>query len=46
MALIPLRSYRIIYQINDAGHGLDIVFVGPRRDVYEELIAALLEKGA
>jgi mRNA interferase RelE/StbE len=32
-----IRTYRIIYRLNDDESCLDIVFVGPRRNVYEEL---------
>ncbi len=39
-----VRTYRIVYQINDEEATLDIVFVGPRRTVYEELRTLLLEK--
>ena len=37
-----VRTYRIIYQINDDNTTLDVVFVGPRRNVYEELRVLLL----
>ncbi len=37
-----VRTYRIIYRINDDGSCLEIVFVGPRRNVYEELRTLLL----
>ncbi|MDF0651150.1 MAG: type II toxin-antitoxin system mRNA interferase toxin, RelE/StbE family [Nitrospira sp.] len=40
-----VRTYRIIYRINDDESCLDIVFVGPRRNVYEELRTLLLAKG-
>ena len=36
-----VRSYRVIYAINDEERTLDVVFVGPRRNVYEELRALL-----
>ena len=39
-----VRSHRIIYAVNDDEAALDIVFVGPRRNVYEELRELLLEK--
>ena len=32
-----VRNHRIIYRINENESMLDIVFVGPRRDIYEEL---------
>ena len=40
--LAGLRSfrfgkYRIIYRINEQESALDILLVGPRRDIYEEL---------
>jgi mRNA interferase RelE/StbE len=30
-----IRTYRIIYRLNDDESCLDIVFVGPHRNVYE-----------
>lgn len=36
-----VRSYRILYRINDEAGTLDIVYVGPRRTVYEEFRALL-----
>jgi len=36
-----VRTYRIIYRINDRGATIDVVFVGARRSVYEELQALL-----
>ncbi|THJ24382.1 MAG: cytotoxin [Nitrospira sp. CG24E] len=36
-----VRTYRIIYRINDQGATIDVVFVGARRSVYEELQALL-----
>jgi mRNA-degrading endonuclease RelE of RelBE toxin-antitoxin system len=30
-----VRSYRIVYQLNEQEHWLVIHYVGPRRDVYE-----------
>ena len=35
-------KYRIIYRINDAESALDILLVGPRRDIYEELRERIL----
>ena len=32
-----VRTYRLIYQINDEDRTVDVLFVGPRRNVYEEL---------
>jgi len=40
-----IRTYRIIYRVQDDEFGLDIVFVGPRRNVYEELRTLLLARG-
>jgi mRNA-degrading endonuclease RelE of RelBE toxin-antitoxin system len=40
-----VRNHRIIYRINGDESMLDIVLVGPRRDVYEELRDLLIEKG-
>jgi mRNA interferase RelE/StbE len=37
-----IRTYRIIYRLNDDESCLDIVFVGPHRNVYEELRTLLL----
>jgi len=34
-----VRSYRIIYRLNDDERTLDVVFVGQRRNVYEELLS-------
>jgi mRNA-degrading endonuclease RelE of RelBE toxin-antitoxin system len=39
-----VRTYRIIYRINDDDAMLDVVFIGPRRTVYEELKALLRER--
>jgi len=39
-----LGGYRIIYRIGDEQDGLDILYVGPRRDVYENLRELLAEK--
>ena len=36
-----VRTYRIIYRINDEEAMLDVVFMGPRRTVYEELASLL-----
>lgn len=40
-----VRTYRVIYRLNDDEATLDIVFVGPRRNVYEEIRELLVEKG-
>jgi mRNA interferase RelE/StbE len=37
-----VRTYRIIYRIHDDESCLDIVFIGPRRNIYEELRTLLL----
>ena len=37
-----VRSYRLIYAVNDEEATLDVIFVGPRRTVYEELRRLLL----
>lgn len=39
-----VRTYRIIYRIHDDESCLDIVFAGPRRNVYEELRTLLLAR--
>ncbi|MFY4727998.1 type II toxin-antitoxin system RelE family toxin [Nitrospira sp. BLG_2] len=39
-----IRTYRIIYRIHDDESCLDIVFIGPRRNVYEELRTLLLAR--
>ncbi|MDF0644471.1 MAG: type II toxin-antitoxin system RelE/ParE family toxin [Nitrospira sp.] len=36
-----VRNYRSIYRVNDDAGALEIVFVGARRTVYEELQALL-----
>ena len=36
-----VRTYRIIYRINDDAAAIEVVFVGARRSVYEELQALL-----
>ena len=40
-----VRTYRIIYQLNNDDATLDVVYFGPRRTVYEELRALLQERG-
>jgi mRNA-degrading endonuclease RelE of RelBE toxin-antitoxin system len=40
-----VRNQRIIYRINSNESTIDMVFVGPRREVYEQLRDLLLEKG-
>jgi len=39
-----IHTYRVIYQMNEKETMLDVVFVGPRRTVYEELRSLLQEK--
>lgn len=39
-----VRTHRIIYQANEEDSTLDIILVGPRRTIYEELRALLLER--
>lgn len=34
-----VRSYRSIYRLNDDERTLDVVFIGQRRNVYEELLS-------
>lgn len=34
-----VRSYRIIYRLNDEERTIDVVFIGQRRNVYEELLS-------
>ncbi|MBA3612222.1 MAG: type II toxin-antitoxin system RelE/ParE family toxin [Nitrospirales bacterium] len=34
-----VRSYRIIYRLNDDERTIDVVFIGQRRNVYEELLS-------
>jgi mRNA-degrading endonuclease RelE of RelBE toxin-antitoxin system len=40
-----VRNHRVIYRINADDCTIDIVFVGPRRDVYEQLRDLLLGQG-
>lgn len=39
-----IRTYRVIFSPNNDESTVDVVHVGPRRTVYEELRALLLEK--
>ena len=39
-----IRTYRVIYRLNEEDNTLDVIFVGPRRDVYEELRSYLLSR--
>ena len=39
-----VRNYRIIYRINEDTATLDLLFVGARRDVYEQLRELLLSR--
>lgn len=34
-----VRTYRMIYRLNDEDRTIDVVFVGQRRNVYEELLS-------
>ena len=38
-----IRNYRIIYRLNDDAATIDILFVGARRHVYEQLRELLLK---
>jgi len=37
-----IRTYRVIFRPNDDESTVDVVYVGPRRSVYEELRTLLL----
>lgn len=39
-----IRTYRIIYRLNEEEAYLEILLIGPRRTVYEELRALLLAR--
>ncbi|TLY45492.1 MAG: hypothetical protein E6K59_04050 [Nitrospirae bacterium] len=39
-----MRTYRVIFRSNDDESTVDVVYVGPRRSVYEELRTLLLEQ--
>jgi mRNA-degrading endonuclease RelE of RelBE toxin-antitoxin system len=39
-----IRTYRVIFRPNDDEFTVDVVYIGPRRTVYEELRALLLEQ--
>ena len=39
-----IRTYRVIFRPNEEESTVDVVYVGPRRSVYEELRALLLEQ--
>lgn len=41
---LRIRAHRIIYQVNEEDSTVDVVLVGPRRTIYEELRAFLLER--
>ena len=41
-----IRNHRIIYRIDEDTETLDIVFVGARRDIYEQLRELMLSKTA
>ncbi|HXV64690.1 MAG TPA: type II toxin-antitoxin system mRNA interferase toxin, RelE/StbE family [Vicinamibacteria bacterium] len=37
-------NYRVIYRIHDTERAIEILLVGPRRDIYEELRTSLLRE--
>ncbi|MBI5525432.1 MAG: type II toxin-antitoxin system RelE/ParE family toxin [Deltaproteobacteria bacterium] len=39
-----IGGYRVIYQVNDAGHSIDVHHAGRRRDVYEDFRELLAER--
>ena len=39
-----VKTYRILYQINDPEGFLEVHFVGHRRDIYESFRSLLIEK--
>jgi mRNA-degrading endonuclease RelE of RelBE toxin-antitoxin system len=41
---LRVRTQRVVYQINDEDGTVDIILVGPRRSIYEELRTMLLEQ--
>lgn len=41
---LRVRAHRIIYQVNEEDATVDVILVGPRRTIYEELRALLLER--
>ena len=41
-----VRSYRIIYQLNDDERTIDLVFIGQRRNVYEELLSLVRQSSS
>ncbi len=41
-----IRTYRVIYRLNEEDDAVDVIFVGPRRNVYEELRSYLLSQGS
>jgi mRNA-degrading endonuclease RelE of RelBE toxin-antitoxin system len=43
---LRIRAHRIIYQLNEDDATVDVLLIGPRRTIYEELRALLLEKRA
>lgn len=38
------RKYRIIYRLNHEESALEILYVGPRRDIYEEFRTLLMKE--
>ena len=41
---LRIRNHRIIYRVNEDAATIDILFVGARRDVYEQLRELLLAR--
>ncbi len=41
---LRVRAHRIIYHVNEEDSTVDVMLVGPRRTIYEELRALLLEE--
>ena len=39
-----VRVCRIMYRLNDEDRTIDVVFVGPRRNVYEELFSLVRQQ--
>ena len=41
-----VKTYRILYQINNPEGSLDVLFVGHRRDIYESFRSLLIEQAS
>jgi mRNA-degrading endonuclease RelE of RelBE toxin-antitoxin system len=41
-----IRTYRVIDRLDEEDETVDVIFVGPRRNVYEELRAYLLSQAS